>query len=86
MVAKARRRIFVTHSLRRPFWEGIARIVDFTGTMNTPMKVLPRSVADGHAIWMDWKAVGDDLMSVMGSQRTQPTLHRRQSSAPKIDR
>lgn len=86
MVAKARRRIFVTHNLRRPFWDGIARIFDFTGTLNAPVKVLPRGVADGHAIWMDWKAVGDDLMSVMGSQRPRPTLQRRQSSDPKIDR
>ena len=77
MAVKARRRILIRRSLRRPYWGGIARILDFTGSLNTPTRTLPSDVADRHALWMDWRAVGDDLMTVIGRQASTKTSDRR---------
>ena len=49
-------------------WDGVARIFDFTGVLNTPGKALPPNVADRRALRKDWETVGDDLMAVIGSQ------------------
>ena len=65
MAAKARRKILVRRSSRRPVWDGIACIFDFTGSLKAPKRMLPPDVADRNALWMDWKTVGDDLRTVI---------------------
>ena len=76
MARKSRRRILIRRSRRRPVLDGLARIFDFTGSLNVPAKSLPPDVADRYALWSDWKAVGDDLRAVMGNRASS---HRRRS-------
>ena len=66
MAIKARRRIRIRRSPRRPVLNGFARILDFTGSFNIPRRTLPPHVADRYALWSDWKAVGDDLRTAIG--------------------
>ena len=80
----ARRRISVRRTMRRPYWDGIARIFDFTGSLDTPSKVLPPDVADRHALWMDWKVIGDDLMSVIANRAPGRASSRRREASLKI--
>ena len=58
---------------RPSFLEGIARIFDFGGTLNTYYLVSsdedPREV-DARAIASDWQAVGRDLASAIGQYGT----------------
>jgi hypothetical protein len=85
MAVRARRRILVKRRLRRPYWDGIVRIFDFTGSLDTPTKVLPPDVADRHALWMDWKAIGDDLTTVIGNRVSSRASARRREASLKID-
>ena len=62
----AGRKVIVKDKLRGPAWDGIARIFDFTGSLNPPARPLPPDVADRYAMGMDWKAVGGDLMTAIG--------------------
>ena len=68
MAAKPRRRIRIISRprTRRPFWDGIARIFDFTGSMNTPAQKLPRDLAVQYALWRASKTVGDTMWSTLG--------------------
>lgn len=60
---------------RPSFLEGVARIFDFGGTLNTYYLVSsdedPRE-ADARAIASDWQAVGKDMASAIG-QYDNPT-------------
>ena len=46
---------------RPSFIEGIARMVDLAGSLNTYNSVPTAEEADGRALYEDWKAVGHDL-------------------------
>ena len=50
---------------KRPFLHGIARMMDFTGSLNRQMfaQILERSDAD--SIRADWEAVGESLSSAI---------------------
>ena len=79
MAMRAKRRIVVRRSRRRPVLNGLARIFDFTGSLNLSKRTLPAHVADRYALWSDWKAVGDDLRTSIGhhsSDRTSKRHHR----------
>lgn len=83
MTVKARhvrRKVIVRTRLRRPAWDGIARIFDFTGTLNSPSRLLSPRVADRHAMEMDWQAVGDDLMTAIGTLTPSKASARRHGS------
>lgn len=77
---KPRRRIRIVRTSRKPVWDGIARIFDFTGTLNTPTRLIPSNVSDEYALWTDWKAVGDDLRAVIGSQVSDEAPNHRHRS------
>lgn len=81
---KARRKVIIETRLRRPAWDGIARIFDFTGSLNPPASPLPPKVADGYAMEMDWKAVGDDLMTAIDTLAPDKTLDRRHGSGTEV--
>ena len=81
---KTRRRIRIVRTSRRPVWDGIARIFDFTGALNTPTRLLPSNVSDEYALWTDWKAVGDDLRAAIGSQASDGAPNHRHRSDLKI--
>ena len=66
MGQRPKRRILIRRRRRRPVLSGLARIFDFSGSLNVPTKSLPPNVADRYALWSDWKAVGDDLRTVVG--------------------
>ena len=79
MALKPRRRIRIRRRSRRPVLNGLARIFDFTGSLNVPRRSLPPHVADRYALWSDWKAVGDDLRTAVGhhaSDRVSRRHHR----------
>ena len=57
-----------TYLFSRPsFFEGMARVLDLAGSLQvynlskTPVK------ADQRALWSDWKAIGEDISSAMGT-------------------
>lgn len=85
MALKARRRVRIRRSPRRPILNGLARIFDFTGSLNVPAKSLPPHVADRYALWSDWKAVGDDLRTAMGKSRHYSALNHHLRSGVKND-
>ena len=84
MVAKTRRKTAVSRRSRRPVWDGIARIFDFTGSLKAPRRSLPPDVADRHALWMDWKTVGDDLRAVITDHAPDRVSGRGRKSRLKI--
>ena len=84
MAAKARRKILVRRRSPRPVWDGIARIFDFTGSLKAPRRVLPPDVAGRHALWMDWKTVGDDLRTVIADHKPDRVSDHQRRSRPKI--
>ena len=43
------------------FLSGVARLLDFTGSLDRPMYRRPPAEADALAMRRDWEAVGDDL-------------------------
>lgn len=47
------------------FSEGIARIFDFSNSLETYNTSKDEAEADNKATYLDWLAVGDDLSSVM---------------------
>jgi hypothetical protein len=51
---------------RPSFWEGVARIMDFGGTLNTYNTVESPELADTIAIGMDVAMVGQDIRKVIG--------------------
>ena len=69
-----RGRTLAVRTAPRPFWDGIARIFDFTGSLNPRKRLLPPNVADRRALRRDWEAVGDDLMTVIGRQKPKRPL------------
>ena len=84
MAAKARRKILVRRSSRRPVWDGIACIFDFTGSLKAPRRMLPPDVADRNALWMDWKTVGDDLRTVISDHEADRVSSHGRRPHPKI--
>ncbi len=61
---------------RPSFLEGMARIWDFTNSLNTYNYSADPKAADEIAIRSDWESVGDSLwwaMSRHGSEETQST-------------
>ena len=68
MARKTRRMVVIRRRKRRPILNGLARIFDFTGSLQVPKKALPPHAADRYALWSDWKAVGDDLRAVIGNR------------------
>jgi hypothetical protein len=82
--SKARRKVTVKERLRRPAWDGIARIFDFTGSLNPPARPLPPNIVDQHAIGMDWKAVGNDLVAAIGNVVPERDSDRRQGSDAEV--
>ncbi|MBD1995147.1 hypothetical protein H6G00_00705 [Leptolyngbya sp. FACHB-541] len=50
---------------RPSFIEGIARLMDFGGTLEVYNTTLPREQVDGLALAADWMAIGGDLETVM---------------------
>ena len=77
---RGRGRTPVVRAASRPFWDGIARIFDFTGSLNPPRRVLPPNVADRRALRRDWEAVGNDLMTAIGRQKPKRPLDDRISA------
>lgn len=47
------------------FLEGVARLVDFGGTLNEYNFSQTGDEADARATWMDWAVVGQDMRRVM---------------------
>ena len=47
------------------FLEGVARLVDFGGTLNEYNFSQTGEEADARAIWIDWAIVGQDMRRVM---------------------
>lgn len=50
---------------RASFWEGIARLIDFGGTLDEYNTALTPEQADRIALEQDWIAVGKDLQWAM---------------------
>ena len=48
---------------RPSFWEGVARLVDITGSLNQYNYSASDEEADCRAIESDWEAVGADILS-----------------------
>lgn len=48
---------------RSSFFEGLSRLIDFTGALNTYNESESPEVADARAILSDWEAVGRDLIA-----------------------
>lgn len=59
---------------RPSFIEGVARLVDFAGTLNEYNGSNASSQADTTAISSDWKVVGDDLRTAMKISKKQKLL------------
>ena len=59
------------------FLEGMARLFDFGGTLNTYYYYLPDESpheADARAIASDWEAVGKDIASAIGEYGATPEI------------
>jgi hypothetical protein len=64
-----------TYFYARPsFFEGVARLIDFGGTLNEYNCSATSSQADTRAIAADWKVVGNDLRSAIKNSRTQKPM------------
>ena len=50
---------------RPSFFEGVARLADFGGTLNEYNYSPDGEVADAIAIWMDWAITGQDIREAM---------------------
>lgn len=50
---------------RPSFAEGVARLVDFSGTLNQYNSSPSSQEADELALWADWCAVGEDMQSAL---------------------
>ncbi len=50
---------------------GIARILDFGGTLNEYNTANSEEQADLLAAWADWMAVGDDMWAALGTYESQ---------------
>lgn len=50
---------------RPSFWEGVARLFDFGGTLNKYSYSRSENEADYRAISSDWRHVGDDIRVAM---------------------
>ncbi len=48
-----------------PLLDGIARIFDFTGSLNQPVRRAPLEVKTARAMDRAWQSVGDSLRAVM---------------------
>jgi hypothetical protein len=56
-----------TYLFARPsLLEGMGRVLDLGGTLNTYSKSRSATAADSRAMRSDWQAIGDDLRVVMG--------------------
>jgi hypothetical protein len=64
---------FVT---RPSFWEGVARIFDFTGSLNT--SAWP---TDEEALRSDWEAVGNDMRAAVAAYEQEHGLAPRRGTA-----
>ena len=59
--------------------EGVARILDFGGTLNEYNTANSPQQADTLALWSDWLAVGDDMWSAIRTFEGAIPKHRRQT-------
>ena len=50
---------------RPSFWEGVARLFDFGGTLNRYNYSKSEREADFRAIESDWQAIGEDLRNAL---------------------
>lgn len=50
---------------RPSFWEGIARIFDFGGTLQVYNRSRSSVVADANALRSDWRMVGQDIANAI---------------------
>ena len=50
---------------RPSFIEGVARLLDFSGSLNEYNMASSPTKADFEALWMDWAVVGEDLRRAM---------------------
>ena len=57
---------------RPSFIEGIARLVDLGGTLNTYNASRTPEEADARALYEDWKAVGHDLRLALEQLDAEP--------------
>lgn len=53
------------------FFNGIARLFDWQGTMNTTYYLSPRPKSAKEALAQDWDRVGDYFDAVIGHRRDQ---------------
>lgn len=56
---------------RPSFIEGIGRIVDLSGSLNTYNRAPTPEEADARALYEDWKAVGHDLSVALEQLRAE---------------
>ena len=56
---------------RPSFIEGVGRIVDLSGSLNTYNRSRTPEEADARALYEDWKAVGHDLTVALEQLRTE---------------
>ena len=59
---------------------GMARILDFGGTLNEYNTANSPQQADTLALWSDWLAVGDDMWSAIRAYEGVLPKHRRPTS------
>lgn len=58
---------------RPSFIEGVGRIVDLGGALNTYNKSRTPEEADARAVYEDWKALGHDVKLALEQLRTDST-------------
>ena len=56
---------------RSSFWEGVARLVDVSGSLSVYNSALTPREADNLALLSDWVVVGDDLKESITVFRNQ---------------
>ena len=59
---------------------GVARILDFGGTLNEYNTANSPEQADVLALWSDWLAVGDAMWSAIGTYEDALPRHQRPTS------
>ena len=64
--------LFARHNLL----SGMARILDFGGTINDYNISPSGEIADQRALYEDWKAIGDDMRAVLASYRKEQETRR----------
>lgn len=52
---------------RWPFWRGAASVLDMGGVLVDHGRGLPPEYADALALYSDWRAVGDDIRTVVAT-------------------